>query len=290
MKKHLGTVILVIVLIIGSGLIIYPTASNYWNSLHQSKAIADYIKSVSDINETRRKALLEVALDYNKKISKNGLNFSIRGDAIKDYESLLSIDDTGIMGYLDIDIIGCHLPIYHGVESSVLQIAIGHIPGSSMPIGGESTHCILSGHRGLPSAKIFSNLDRLGIGDTFIIHTLNDTLTYEVDNITTVVPDDVSSLKIVPGADLCTLVTCTPYGVNTHRLLVRGHRVENSSSVTVRVNSEALILSHSMSAVLFLLPLALISIVILFITADIKAKRAAARKKLGIAKLSEAYL
>ena len=145
------------------------------------------------------------------------------------YEELLDVNGVGIMGYIDIDAIGVELPIYHGTDSSVLNIAVGHLEGSSLPVGGESTHCVLSAHRGLPSARLFTDLDRLKTGDTFTLSVLNRLLTYEIDQILIVKPEEVDTLAIEPGQDLCTLVTCTPYGINSHRLLVRGHRVENAA-------------------------------------------------------------
>ena len=290
MKKRLSTLLLVLVLLIGSGLIIYPTASDYWNSLHESKAIVKYIKSVSDMSDERRGKMLKDAADYNANLARTGLNFFQNNDDLKYYKSLIDTDGSGIIGYLDINIIGCHLPIYHGVDDTVLQIAIGHIPGTSLPVGGESTHCVLSGHRGLPSAKIFSNLNRLSEGDTFVIHTLSETLTYEVDSILTVLPEDISTLRIEPGADLCTLVTCTPYGVNTHRLLVRGHRTDNAFSSTANVSSEALVIKGLLSVAVFALPIAIIGLTALFVMTNINEKRSAVRRKLGLTELRRRHL
>ena len=186
------------------------------------------------------------------------------------------------MGYIEIDSIGCSLPIYHGTDEAVLQIAVGHIPGTSLPIGGPGTHCVLSGHRGLPSAKIFTELDRLAAGDTFVIRTLDETLTYEVDQTRIVLPSDVSALSIEQDADLCTLVTCTPYGVNSHRLLVRGHRVANQTLSPVRIGTDALPVEGALMAPLFALPLLAAGLLWLAVDTRRRAKRNAVRKKIGL--------
>ena len=179
---------------------------------------------------------------------------------------MLDISDNGIMGYIEIPSIKCSLPIYHGVDEAVLQIAVGHIEWTSLPVGGESTHCVLSGHRGLPSAKLFTNLDQLVVGDIFIMRVLDETLTYEVDQIRIVEPQDVEALKIVPGEDLCTLVTCTPYGVNTHRLLVRGHRVENQTDAAmIYVTADAMQIEPVLVAPIVATPMLLLLLVWLMI-------------------------
>lgn len=227
MKKHFSTIVLVIVFCTGLGLLLYPSVSDYWNSFHQSKAIANYAEAVNNIDQKDYEKILKNARRYNKKLSEHPANWILSEEEIKEYNKQLDVTGTGIMGYIDIPQIRCSLPIYHGMDEGVLQIAIGHIPGSSLPVGGKSTHCVLSGHRGLPSARLFTDIDQLNEGDIFMIRTLNETFTYEVDQVRIVLPDEMDSLQIEKGKDLCTLVTCTPYGINTHRLLVRGHRVAN---------------------------------------------------------------
>ncbi len=226
-KKHLITLILITLALAGAALIVYPTFSDWWNSFHQSRAIATYTQAVASLDEEQYDRILKSAKQYNKELTKTGMLWNMTDEQKADYESELKVDDTGIMGYITIPKIGVNLPIYHGVDESVLQVAIGHLTGTSLPIGGKSTHTVVSGHRGLPSAKLFTDIDKLVVGDTWTITVLNRTVSYEVDQIRIVEPTDLSDLRIEEGKDYCTLVTCTPYGINTHRLLVRGHRVKN---------------------------------------------------------------
>jgi sortase A len=239
MKKHLLTWIPFVILAVGLALLLYPTLSDWWNTKHESQAVAGYIRHVANLSRTENEQMLEQARAYNKTLIGRGSDrFEMTAAEEKEYDSLLDVTGTGIMGYVDIPKINIKLPIYHGVDESVLQVAIGHIPGSSLPVGGEGTHAVISGHRGLPSARLFTDIDKLSVGDSFYIQVLDETLTYEVDQIRTVLPDELQNLTIDPKEDYCTLVTCTPYGVNTHRLLVRGHRVENAKS-DVKVAADA---------------------------------------------------
>ena len=183
---------------------------------------------------------------------------------LTEYENLLNFTNSGNMGYIDIPKINIKLPVYHGISDEVLQTSIGHLPETSLPVGGESSHCVLSGHRGLPSAKLFSELDKLVEGDVFTLSILNETYSYEVDRIRVVLPADLSELKIIPGQDLCTLVTCTPYGVNTHRLLVRGHRVANAQG-EAKVVADALQLEAAFVAPFIMAPMILILLLLLFV-------------------------
>ena len=266
MKKKVSTGFIVIIFLAGLSLLLYPTFSDYWNSFHQTQAIASYSKEVSQLDDETFEELKEEAIAYNNSLigKSNRLNLSKADE--KEYESLLDVTGTGIMGYIEISKIRCSLPIYHGTDDAVLQIAIGHIPGSSLPVGGESTHCVLSGHRGLPSAKLFSKLDQLEVGDTFVLRVLDDVLTYEVDQILIVEPQEINSLQIEEGKDLCTLVTCTPYGVNTHRLLVRGHRIENlEDSMYARITADATQIDSMIVAPVLFIPLLLILIIVLLI-------------------------
>ena len=235
------TVILVLLFVIGLSLLLYPALSDYWNSLHQSKAISDYADNVADLSKENYDELWTAAKSYNASLVPRFNAFLLTDEQKEQYDSLLNVSGLGIMGYIEIPEINCSLPIYHGTDESVLQIAVGHISWSSLPTGGESTHCVLSGHRGLPSAKLFTNLDKLTEGSTFMLRVLDEVLTYEVDQILTVLPDEVDALQIVEGEDLCTLVTCTPYGINSHRLLVRGHRIENvEAAKTARATADAI--------------------------------------------------
>ena len=241
MKKRLSTVILILVFLTGLSLLLYPTVSDYWNSFHQSRAIASYDSEVAALDNTDYETLWTAAQDYNRRLARQENPLAQSEEDLAEYEDLLNLDGTGAMGYIEIPELKVSLPIYHGVDEGVLQVAVGHIPGTSLPTGGEGTHCVLSGHRGLPSAKLFTNLDQLCEGDTFLLRVLDETLTYEVDQIHLVEPHEVEALAIDPDQDYCTLVTCTPYGINTHRLLVRGHRIENQAvAQTVRVTADAM--------------------------------------------------
>ena len=228
-KSSFVTAILIAALLAGALLLLYPTVSDYWNSFHQSRAIASYAEQVADLDDNTYDQIWADARAYNETLDNSTSRFVMTEEQKKIYEALLNIADNGVMGYIEIPKIKCNLPIYHGTDEAVLQIAIGHVQGSSLPAGGESTHCVLSGHRGLPSAKLFSDLDQLTEGDVFLLRVLDETLTYEVDQIRIVLPDELNDLKIEEGQDYCTLITCTPYGVNSHRLLIRGHRIANDA-------------------------------------------------------------
>ena len=225
-KKHISTIIITLIFLAGLGFLLYPTVSNLWNRAHQSRAIATYTKQVEKLDDSQNKEMLKAARKYNKSLLKKSDHWKLSKKDKKKYESLLDVSGTGIMGYIEVPKIDCSLPIYHGTDEGALQIAIGHLEGSSLPVGGKSTHCVLSGHRGLPSARLFTDLDQMEEGDIFILNILGRKLAYEVDQIKVVLPEEMSDLEIEEGKDLCTLVTCTPYGINTHRLLVRGHRTK----------------------------------------------------------------
>lgn len=213
----------------------YPSVSDWWNSMHATRAIAGYAEAVESLSDQEREAILTAAHQYNESLE-NGTNFALTDEQLAEYDSLLDITGTGIMGYIQISSIGVNLPVYHSVDEAVLQIAVGHIPGSSLPVGGERTHAVMSGHRGLPSAKLLSDLDQIVEGDIFTINILNQTITYMVDQIRIVLPEETEELGIQEGKDYCTLVTCTPYGINTHRLLVRGRRIDNIAGEVVVVS------------------------------------------------------
>lgn len=267
MKKHLSTIVLILVFFTGLSLLLYPTVSDYWNSLHQSRAIATYAEAVADMEDDRYRAIWDAAKAYNAGLAESGTIWELSEEQVAEYENQLDVSDNGIMAYIEIPKIDCYLPIYHGTDEAVLQIAIGHIEGTSLPVGGESTHCVLSGHRGLPRAKLFTDLDQLVEGDLFMIRTLDETLTYEVDQILIVLPNEVEALTIQEGQDLCTLVTCTPYGINSHRLLVRGHRVENQNiAQSVRVTADAMQIDPMIVAPLVAVPILLILLIVLLVT------------------------
>lgn len=262
MKKHLSTIILILIFLIGLSLVLYPTVADYWNSLHQSRAIATYAEEVANIDTEKYTAVWQDAVTYNQSL-RTRENIFVLSEAQKAaYDGLLNIGGNGVMGYIEIPAIGVSLPVYHGTDEAVLQIAIGHLEWTSLPVGGESTHCVVSGHTGLPSAKLFTNLNQLAAGDTFLFRILDETLTYEVDQIKIVLPQETDALLIEDGKDLCTLVTCTPYGVNSHRLLVRGHRVENAEiAKTIRVTADAMQIEPLIVAPLVAAPMLLILLI-----------------------------
>ena len=267
MKKHLSTIILILIFFVGLSLLLYPTVSDYWNSFHQSQAIAGYVETVANIDGDKYEKILSDAKAYNENLASHSSHWRLSEEEKKEYNNTLNISDMGIIGYIEIPKINCSLPIYHGTDENVLQIAVGHIAGSSLPIGGKSTHSVLSGHRGLPSAKLFTNLDKLENGDLFMIRVMDETLTYEVDQILIVEPDDFSALGIEDGQDLCTLITCTPYGINTHRLLVRGHRVDNVKQTSdIRVTADAIQIEPVLVAPIVAIPIVIVLFVIILLS------------------------
>lgn len=272
-KSSFVTGILIAALLAGALLLLYPTISDYWNSLHQSRAIASYAEQVADLDDNMYEQLWADARAYNETLGSSTSRFVMTDEQKKVYDALLNIAGNGVMGYIEIPKIKCNLPIYHGTDESVLQIAIGHVQGSSLPVGGAGTHCVLSGHRGLPRAKLFTDIDQLTEGDVFLLRVLDETLTYEVDQIRTVLPDELDDLAIEEGKDYCTLVTCTPYGINSHRLLVRGHRVENQASAsTIRVTADAMQIEPLLIAPLVAAPMLLVLLVIVLIPHRTKKK------------------
>ena len=278
MKKHLSTILLVLALLVGAALLLYPTASDYWNSFHQSQAIATYAEEVAGLTTVDYEKVWLSAVAYNERMSAAGNPFILSEEQWEEYLKELNVSGSGIMGYIEIPKIECSLPIYHGTDESVLQIAIGHIEGTSLPVGGAGTHCALSGHRGLPSAKLFTHLDQLSEGDVFLLRVLNETLTYEVDQIHIVLPQEVDDLAMVPGRDFCTLVTCTPYGINSHRLLVRGKRIENSEAATaIRITSDAIRIDPILVAPVAAVPMLLI--LTIYLIANPGGKKKKKRKK-----------
>ena len=234
-KRKTGDIIRIIVLLIALSVLLYPTISNYLYEKNSSTIVADYDRNVQNISDEEKEEAIRLAREYNARLSENqgtlGDGFSEDGFVDEEYESLLNSYDIGMMGYIHIPKIDVELPIYHGTKESVLQVGVGHLRNTSLPVGGESTHSVLTGHRGLPSRMLFTDLDQLKTGDIFYVKILGETFAYEVDQIKTVLPEETEGLQIVEGQDYITLITCTPYGINTHRLLVRGHRIPYEEAI-----------------------------------------------------------
>ena len=274
MKKNKSTIILILVFFVGLSVMLYPTISDYVNQRHQSRAVATYAADVDKLTDADYSAYFDAADAFNAQIAADP-DALYHPDRFPSYEATLDVTGTGIMGYITISRIGVELPIYHGTSDGVLQVAAGHLEGTSLPVGGAGTHAVISAHRGLPSAKLFTNLDLLEVGDTFTITVLDRVLTYEVDQISIVLPTEVDSLKVVDGKDYVTLMTCTPYGINTHRLLVRGRRIETPDKLKhIRVTSEATKIEPIITAPIIALPLLLVLLIgLLFSTRKRKTTR-----------------
>ena len=277
-KENRVTLIIVAVGLFGLGLILYPSVADWWNSFHQSRAVAAYAQKVANLDNSEYERILTEAEAYNNNLANSGINWTMSEEELAAYEKELDITGTGIMGYLTIPKIDVELPIYHGIDDTVLQIAIGHLMETSLPVGGPSSHCVVSGHRGLPSAKLFTDIDKLVEGDTWTVNILNKTLTYEVDQIRVVEPTDLSNLQIEQGKDYFTLVTCTPYGINTHRLLVRGHRVENAQG-EANVIADALQIEPVYIAPFVAIPFIVLLLIIMLVSTGYMKRRKKIRKK-----------
>lgn len=279
MKKHIINFLLILFLVSGIGLLLYPTVSELWNSYHQSQAISNYENKVEKLDTSKADEMREAAKFYNQTLEKGVVpNYRLSEEEKKTYNSLLDVTGTGIVAYVEIPKLGTNLPIYHGTDDAILQVAIGHIPGSSLPVGGQGTHSVISGHRGLPSAKLFTDIDKLKNGDRFMIHVLGKTITYQVDQTLTVEPEDISSLAIAPEQDYCTLVTCTPYGINSHRLLVRGHRVPNEKYISKSSKKKTDVIPWICIVIILLV----LIFILLLLYVRRKKKRAELRRKTGL--------
>lgn len=265
------TTIFTIILLVGLSVMLYPVVSNWWNNRVMSRAVADYNETVREIDTSEADAMIAEARAYNEQLLRLDAPFSEYED-IGGYEDILDITGTGIMGYVTIPIIQVEIPIYHGTSAEVLNTAAGHVQGSSLPVGGVNTHSVISAHRGLPSAKLFSDLDQLVVGDTFTITVLNEIYTYEVEEILIVLPDEMDKLAIKPSTDYVTLMTCTPYGVNTHRLLLRSHRIETVYQSTVRANADAMQVDPMIVVPVFAAPL-LVMLIVFWIITGKKSKK-----------------
>ena len=237
------TLVLLIGFFLGLLVFLYPAISQYWNSKVQSRVVADYQKMMQSMSEEDFSSYFEEAYAYNEALA--ALDYPLTEyPAVEGYDDILNLSGNGVIGYISIEKLQIDLPVYHGISPQVLNIAAGHMKGSSLPVGGEGTHAVLSAHRGLPNAKLFTDLDKMQVGDTFTVTVLGEILTYEVDQVRIVLPNDASDLLIEPGKDYVTLLTCTPYGINTHRLLVRGHRIETIEQKVIYVTSEAYIVDR----------------------------------------------
>ena len=266
MKKHASTILLILILIIGLSLLLYPTFADWWNSSRSSQAIATYSEEVANMDKETYDAIWNDAWNYNRALLDRPNSFVLSEELKAEYNRLLNVSGTGIMGYIEIPSLKVALPLYHGTEENVLQVAIGHLEWTSLPVGGSGSHCVVSGHRGLPSARLFTDLDKMVVGDIFFFRILDEILTYEVDQIRIVEPHEVQDLLISEGEDLCTLVTCTPYGINSHRMLVRGHRIENQEEAkTVRVTADAMQIEALIVAPFLAAPMLLVLFILLMI-------------------------
>ena len=279
-KKKRGnpvvTIILILVMAGGLGLLLYPSVSDYWNSFRQSRAIASYQETVDNLSREEYEKVWNEAVEWNKNLAANYSGpYTLTDSEMAEYNSIMDVTGTGIMGYVTIQKIRVKLPIYHGTDENNLQVAIGHLEWSSFPVGGKDTHCVISGHRGLPSAKLLTSIDRLNVGDTFMLTTLNDNLTYEVDQILVVLPEEVKDLYLQKGKDMCTLVTCTPYGVNSHRLLVRGHRIPNDPGFNFNARADATVIDPLIVAPILAVP----GLVALFIWVMMQGRKGRKKKK-----------
>ena len=280
-SKHISNFILILMLLVGLCLLLYPSFANLWNSINATKAITNYDEAVIELEEADYTAYWNSAYEYNGLLNQRNDVFRLTDQMLERYNTELDVMGSGVMTYVNIPKLNVNLPVYHGSDEAVLQVAVGHLEWSSLPVGGESTHCVVSGHRGLPSAKLFTELDKMEIGDTFTLKTLGETLTYQVDQILVVEPEEMWPLKVVEGLDLCTLVTCTPYGVNSHRLFVRGYRVDNAAvAVERRVTADALQMDTMLVAGVLVAPCVLLGVVTM-LTVDRVATAVRGRKEKG---------
>ena len=273
MKKNRSNIILILIFLVGLSVMLYPTVSDYINQKNQSRAVASYSEEVENLSDVDYQAYFDAADDYNRRLAETPDAF-YRPEEVSGYTDTLDVSGTGIMGYITISKIGVELPIYHGTSDGVLQVAAGHLEGSSLPVGGAGTHAVISAHRGLPSAKLFTNLDELEAGDTFTITVLDRVLTYEVDQISIVLPTETDLLQPVEGKDYVTLMTCTPYGINTHRLLVRGKRIENAENQKhIRVTADALRIEPIIVAPALAVPMLLVMLVVMLAMPHLRKRK-----------------
>ncbi|MBO5103867.1 MAG: class C sortase [Ruminococcus sp.] len=272
----ISTIVLIIMLLVGLSVMLYPTISDWWNTREQRAAVARYNDVIAEMDDGETERLLNEAHEYNEKLAGVFAPFT-NYDQISGYEDILNISGTGVIGYISIPFIKIELPIYHGTSEEVLNIAAGHLQGSSLPVGGNNTHAVISAHRGLPSAKLFTDLDQLVVGDTFTITVLGEVYTYEIEKILTVKPEEVDKLAIIPNGDYVTLMTCTPYGINTHRLLLRSHRIETTYHYDAKVVADAVQIDPILAVPAISAPLVIL-LICFWIAGSKKKERPSARR------------
>lgn len=279
-KDRIINIVLISVMVIGVLIVAYPTISDWWNSFHQTRAIASYTEKVAAMDTVDTERMLKEAEEYNAGLVDKEGRFAPSDEELEEYKGILDVTGTGIMGYVEIPKLHISLPVYHGSEDTVLQIAVGHLEGTSFPVGGTGTHAVLTGHRGLPSARLFTDIDQLTDGDHFMVHVLNRTVTYEVDQIHIVLPEEMEDLAIDPEKDYCTLITCTPYGINSHRLLVRGRRVDNDVEI-MDVAADAQQVQPGLTALGIAIPILTLALIYILIMTSRRAARKKSRQKQG---------
>ncbi len=292
MKKHLSTILILLVFLTGLSVLLYPTVSNYINEKSQSKAIASYVEQTNKIDTAAYNAMMTEAQAYNERIRSDQGRFAMKDEELDQYLHLLG-STGGAVGYLEINSIHVTLPLYLGDSPAVLQVGVGTMPGSSLPIGGPGTHAVINGHRGLPTSRLFTDLDQVSEGDVFTVHVLNETLAYRVDQIRIVEPQDLTELEIQPDQDFCTLVTCTPYGINTHRMLVRGRRIENSevnAQTNYHVTADAMQVDPLLVASILSLPVVVALGTSLFLYDSSKCKKGKRRKRSGKSSAAHSHM
>lgn len=271
-KGFISTLILIILLLVGLSVMLYPSVSDWWNKRVQTSIISSYHETVAQLDDGEAERMLEEARSFNAMLA-GVSNTLLQNSKIPDYDDILNVSGTGIMGYISIPVISVELPIYHGTSAEVLNIAAGHLEGSAFPVGGENTHAVISAHRGLPSAKLFTDLDELVVGDTFTVTILDEIFTYEVEDIFIVEPSQMDMLSIIPGGDYVTLMTCTPYGINTHRLLIRSHRIDTIYERHVKVDPDAQKVDPLLVIPFIAAPLVLVLIILWFFGSSRKSRR-----------------
>lgn len=279
-SDRIVNLVLIGVMVLGVLIVAYPTISDWWNSYHSTRVIESYTQRVAEIDTAEADRMLAEAEAYNASLLEHEGRFALTDEDIAYYNSILDVDGNGIIGYVEIPKLHISLPVYHGSEESVLQTSIGHLEGTSFPVGGTGTHAALTGHRGLPSARLFTDIDQLVDGDHFAIHILNRTVTYEVDQIHIVLPEEMQDLEIDPERDYCTLITCTPYGINTHRLLVRGKRIDNDIEV-LDVSADAQQVQPGLTALGIAIPMLTLALIYILIMTSRKASRKKIKQNQG---------
>ena len=263
MKRDKVGILLVLMLFIGVCVLLYPALSQYWNSKTQTHAVDNYQDILNSLQKEDYTAYFEEADQYNAALQNLEVPLLEYGQ-LAEYNQILNVSGTGVMGYITIEKLGVELPLYHGTSDSVLNIACGHMEGTSLPVGGDSTHSVLSAHRGLPHAKLFTDLDKMEVGDVFTITILDRTMTYQVDQIKVVNPNEIDEVRIIDGEDHCTLLTCTPYGINSHRLLVRGTRIQNATPI-LYVTSNAFRIDSLVATPVVAAPILLVLLIVLMV-------------------------